>query len=82
MDEAAGESPVAAAAAAGGVWGGSADSGGVAVVVDAETTSYLMMGALSPGESHIRYNAGMTGLQRKAWALYRLPAHAVVSNAS
>jgi hypothetical protein len=32
------------------VWDGSADSGGVAVVVDAETTSYLMMGALSPGE--------------------------------
>uniref|UniRef100_A0A383VSL6 FAM91 C-terminal domain-containing protein n=1 Tax=Tetradesmus obliquus TaxID=3088 RepID=A0A383VSL6_TETOB len=54
-EEASGGSPVAAAAAgaaaaaAGGVWDGAADSGGVAVVVDAETTSYLMMGALSPG---------------------------------
>ncbi|WIA36338.1 hypothetical protein OEZ86_007659 [Tetradesmus obliquus] len=56
-EEASGGSPVAAAAAgaaaaaaaAGGVWNGAADSGGVAVVVDAETTSYLMMGALSPG---------------------------------
>jgi hypothetical protein len=48
MEEGQGGSPLAAAAAA-GVWDGSGDSGGVAVVVDAETTSYLMMGALSPG---------------------------------
>jgi hypothetical protein len=33
----------------GGVAGEAAAGGGVAVVVDAEATSYLMMGALSPG---------------------------------
>lgn len=59
-DDEAAATPAAAAAAAGspaaaaggGVWGSAgdgADSGAVAVVVDAEATSYLMMGALSPG---------------------------------
>jgi hypothetical protein len=45
-----GQGAAAAAAAAGSLWDVEGLSGGaVAVVVDAETTSFLMMGALSAG---------------------------------